>query len=349
MSTFTAHISRGAARRILVSLFAASLVATALGLAIQAAGAETKQAGYPWPAKPFDSPHPIRGSFGDPRTIFHVPPTEDGMMTGGGSFSFHFGVDIWAPNGTKVYPVVSGTVTEVSREWVAVDTGNGRVFQYWHIHIAVRPGHRVEAGKTVLGTIRSPFEHVHFSELQNGKAVNPLQNGHLSPYSDTTTPEVASISLRRADTGQNLTPAFLRGRVLMIAEAYDTLAMPVRGIWHGLPVAPALVTWRIQRWDGKVIVPEKVAADFRTTIPSNALFWSYYARGTYQNMSVFDTHYSWGQPGCFLFKLIRTPFDTKTVHDGVYDLVVTATDIRGNRSSKVLRLTIHNRPGWVGS
>lgn len=348
MSTITTHISRGAARRtpFLLAVIAAAILSV---LAIQTAGAGTKQAGYQWPVKSFNQPHPIRGSFGDPRTNFHVPPTEAGMMRGGGSFSFHFGVDIWAPNGTKVYPVISGTVTEVSREWVAVDTGNGRVFQYWHIRPAVRSGDRVRAGKTVLGPILSPRQHVHFSELQNGKAVNPLQPGHLTPYADTTTPEVESITLRRTDTGGEVMSNFVRGRVLMVAQAYDTLQMPVSGIWHGLPVAPALITWRLQYWNGKVAVRERVAADFRTTIPSNSLFWSYYARGTYQNMSVFGPHYSWGQPGCFLFKLTRMPFDTKSVKDGVYDLVVTVTDIRGNRSSKSLRLTIHNGAGWVGS
>ena len=27
--------------------------------------------------------------------------------------------------------------------------------------------------------------------------------------------------------------------------------------------------------------------------------------GTFQNMSVFGTHYSWGQPGCFRFRLAK--------------------------------------------
>jgi hypothetical protein len=64
---------------------------------------------------------------------------------------------------------------------------------------------------------------------------------------------------------------------------------------------------------------------------------------------VFGPHYSFRQPGCFLFKLTREPFDTKTIPDGVYDLVVTATDIRGNAGSRRRRCTVHNRPGWVGS
>jgi hypothetical protein len=298
--------------------------------------------------KPFNRPHPIRGSFGDPRTIFHARPTEAGLMTGRGSFSFHRGVDVWAPSGTKVYPVVSGVVAQVSHGGVAVDSGHGRVFAFWHIRPQVSVGDHVQAGETNLGPVRAPFEHVHFSELQDGRIVNPLQAGHLTPYEDTTVPEVESISVRRADTGSDLMPTFVRGRVLLIAEAYDSLQMPVRGIWRGLPVAPALITWKLQRWDGKPIVGEQVAADFRQSIPPNMLFWSYYARGTYQNMAVFYPHYNWGQPGCFLFKLTRTAFETRSVKDGVYDLVVTATDIRGNHSSKSLRLTIHNRSGWAG-
>jgi hypothetical protein len=72
------------------------------------------------------------------------------------------------------------------------------------------------------------------------------------------------------------------------------------------------------------------------------------ARGTYQNMAVFKPHYSFGQPGFFLFELTRRPFDTRSVPDAVYDLVVTASDIRGNRRTASRRVTIHNRSGWRG-
>jgi hypothetical protein len=116
-----------------------------------------------------------------------------------------------------------------------------------------------------------------------------------------------------------------------------------------MPVAPALLTWRIQDLDGNAVVPETVAVDFRTTIPDNPQFWHYYGRGSYQNFCVFGPHYSWAQPGCYLFALTRTPFDTNTIPDGVYDVVATATDIRGNQGSLSRRFTVHNRAGWVGS
>jgi hypothetical protein len=349
MFTLNTHIPRGERTRplfCLVSAVAAVLFILSSG---PASRATASSGGYQWPLKPFDQPHPIRGSFGDPRTIFTTPPTEDGLMTGGGKFAFHFGVDIWGPNGTAVYPVVSGTVGRVShekhREYVVIHTGNSRSFEYWHVRAVVRPGQRVEAGATVLGSIMAPFEHVHFAEIQSGRPVNPLSTGGLTPYSDTTKPRVESISLRRTETGSALLPSFVRGRVLMVAEAYDARGMSIPGVWQPMPVAPVLVSWQLKRLGGRVAARD-VAADFRHSTPANERFWSYYARGTYQNMSVFGPRYSWGQPGCFLFKLTRSEFDTSSVPDGVYDLIVTVTDIRGNTSSKALRLTIHNRAGW---
>jgi len=349
MITLSSHSSRGACRRTLFSLPAVALAATILGIAAQAASAHAQQGGYGWPVKPFDRPHPVRGGFGDPRTVFAAPPTRGGVLYGGGGFSFHFGVDISAPDGTKVYPVVSGTVTRVTHEGIGVDTGGGRSFQYWHIHARVRKGEHVDADKTVLGTILRGAQHVHLTELRDGRATNPLQRGHLAPYADTTKPEIETISFRAGDTGTDLMPNFVRGRMLLIAEAYDSPSLPVKGEWAGMPVAPALVTWQIRALGGKLVRPKTVAVDFRSTIPSNGAFWSYYARGTYQNNSVFGNHYSYRQPGCFLFKLTQAPFDTKKLKDGVYNLVVTVTDIRGNHSSQSRRFTVHNRPGWIGS
>src|SRR5687768_15684489 len=57
--------------------------------------------GYGWPVRPFDVQHPIRGQFGDPRI---------GMTPNGVHHSFHFGVDVSAPNGTAVYATMDGVV-----------------------------------------------------------------------------------------------------------------------------------------------------------------------------------------------------------------------------------------------
>jgi hypothetical protein len=369
MATDT-HIPVRSARRCILRSAAAKLVFTtaaatasfaalaslgALKAAPEAAHATTPAAvhapsgsGFGYPVKPFDREHPIRGGFGDPRTQFHGPPTLDSVLHGAGSFSFHQGVDLSAPNGTAVYPVVDGTVRTVTREWVGVRSGD-RGFEYWHIRPLVKVGQRVEARKTVLGHILRPAGHVHLTEYEHHRVVNPLAPGRLTPYHDTTRPTVRSISFRHTDTGPELLPSFVRGSVEIVVDAQDMPSVPVSGAWHDLPVAPALVTWRIRSIAGRTVVPRQVAVDYRTTVPSNSAFWQVYARGTYQNMSVFGPHYSYLQRGCFLFKLTPRPFDTHRLRDGVYDLVVTASDIRGNSRSATLRFTVHNRAGWIGS
>jgi hypothetical protein len=264
MITLSSHISRGAARILAVAALATCTVATSLSLptGARAAARSSASSAYGWPVKPFDRQHPIRGGFGDPRTLFFTPPTTDGVLTGDGSFTFHFGVDISAPDGTKVYPVLSGTVSEVHADWVGVDTGAGRSFQYWHIRPAVAVGARVEVDRTVLGQILTGQEHVHFTEIDNHQVVNPLQAGHLTPYTDTTKPRVNAITFRATDTGRDLMPSFLRGSVEMIAEAYDTPSIPVPGDWHGMPVAPALITWHLQTLGGRNVTGERIAVDF---------------------------------------------------------------------------------------
>ena len=96
-------------------------------------------------------------------------------------------------------------------------------------------------------------------------------------------------------------------------------------------------------------MPTRIAFDVRRYLPAPRDFWRVYARGTHQNMSVFGKHYSYMQPGVYLFRLAPGGFDTRSLPDAVYELVVTATDIRGNHSSYTQRFSVHNRPGVVGS
>jgi murein DD-endopeptidase MepM/ murein hydrolase activator NlpD len=353
MSENTLQINHPAVRLGAIALLASAALAAAGAPSARPSSASSAAPGsYGWPVKPFHEQHPVRGSFGDPRTVFAAPPTADGVLHGSGHFSFHEGIDISAPNGTPVYPVRDGRVTvaslEKARERVVVVCPDGVSFEYWHLTPRVRVGQWVVTDRTILGTILKPAGHVHLTEVDDGRPVNPLAAGHIAPYRDATVPRVEAIGFR-LDTGNAAMVNFVRGRIALVAEAYDTPAVPVPGIWRGLPVAPALVTWRIESAAGKVVVAERAAADFRRTIPPDAAFWSVYARGTFQNMAVFGQHYSYLEPGCFLFGLTQTPFDTAQLRDGVYDLVVTAADIRGNSSSRSQRFTVHNRPGWIGS
>lgn len=338
MATDT-HTRRGSCRTVVVFLLA--VAALGAPASMRAALENRQQTSYAWPVKPFDREHPVRAYFGDPRTVFDAPPTQHGLMTGGGTFGFHQGVDISAPDGTAVYPVVSGTVSGTTDEWVGVETGGGRAFKYWHIRPAVRLGDHVVAGVTVLGHILRSSKHVHLTEYESGRPVNPLAPGHLEPYSDRTSPSIASVAFRLAD-GTPVLPTFVSGTVEIVAEAYDRPTIPVPGAWNGMPTTPALLTWRIQSCQGRVIVAEHVAYDHRMTEPPDASFWQTYARGTYQNMAVFGRHFSYLQRGVYLFKLTRAGFDTRRLRDGAYDLVITAADTRGNRGSLAFRFLVRN-------
>lgn len=347
--------SRTYRKRIAAALGAAAILLSAVAVDTGRAGSDQGCTGsFPWPVKPFDRPHQIRGAFGDPRTVFRGPPTQATLYGGNGTFSFHEGVDITAPDGSLVYPVASGMVTRVTKEWVGVDCGNGRSFQYWHINARVKPGERVVPGKTILGAIKNGESHVHMTELDHGHPVNPVAPGRLSPYADTTIPRIASIALRRTERGSNEMPQFVRGRVFLLAEASDTAesidtpGLRTPGIYRNWPVSPARVAWRIERWNGKLAVRTHVARDVRESLPANSRFWTTFARGTYQGQSVFGPHYSYLQPGHYVFNLAGGTFDTRTLHDGVYDLVVTAEDIAGHRDLQSLRFTIHNAAGWAG-
>ncbi|HEY7968342.1 MAG TPA: M23 family metallopeptidase, partial [Candidatus Limnocylindrales bacterium] len=184
-------------------------------------------AAYPWPVKPFDRQHPIRGFFGDPRTVYAGDVGDNGIA-GPGSFSFHQGVDIVAPDGTPVYAIADGRIRHMGAATLNLVTRNAVTFQYFHVVAVVGEGQHVVARRTVIGYVQAPFGHVHISEIRGGRAVNPLQRGHLTPYFDSTRPTVASILVENQD-GVVQDPTGLCGRVQIVADAFDTPPLRVTG------------------------------------------------------------------------------------------------------------------------
>ena len=342
----TSRSSAGALRALTLSFVSAVALSLTVNCSAQSRSSlDGCSGGYQWPVKPFDQAHPIRGGFGDPRTRFDGPRSAQALLRSLGVFSFHQGVDINAPDGERVYAVASGTVVQAWGRRVTVACGNGHSFQYWHIYEAVHVGQHVEPGKTLIGRVLPMREHVHLTELDAGRAVNPVAPGHLTPYRDSTIPKVRAITIRQH--GSEIAPTSVHGRITFVAEAIDMPALHVRGRWQGsYPVTPVELTWRLVRY-GRVIMREQIAYDFRRHVPKNDRFWDTYARGTYQNWPVFDSKHYRYEEGRQLFKLTAKPFDTRVLGDGVYDLVVAAEDIAGHSGTQTLRFTVHNGDGTI--
>jgi pimeloyl-ACP methyl ester carboxylesterase len=300
---------------------------------------------YHWPVKPFDRQHPIRGNFGDPRTLSSEELGADRPRSPG-SFTFHNGVDISAPTGTPVYPVVSGIAHVNSGDFVAVTTNDRRTFQYFHIKPAVQTGQPVIAYRTVLGRVRPRWEHVHLTEIDHFRAHNPTDPGHLEPYRDHTIPDVDEL-LFSTETGASLDPQALHGTVLITASSDDLPPIPVPGHWLDFPVTPALIAWRMTSKTGTV-VPETTVADFRHTEPQNSAFWHVYAAGTYQNFPIFAHRYYFHHAGRYLFNLTPTPLNTRHLPDGRYGITVAVADTCGNHSSLTESVRITNRTSPLG-
>ena len=182
----------------------------------------------------------MRGNFGDPRTLFSTPPTTAGVLDGGGSFQFHFGVDISAPDGTRSIrssPALSPTLPVTG--WPS-RAATGARFEYWHIDSDGARGDHVTAYGTVLGRVVRGTKHVHLTELQGRSPINPLQAGHLTPYTDR----------RPADRGDLDPKASARSSCRTSSAGTSTSSPrsrhgrtdPVQGSGENMPVSPARVT-----------------------------------------------------------------------------------------------------------
>jgi len=316
-------------RRLFILTFALALVAS------------TNASAYPWPIKPFHQQHPIRADFGDPRTRFWNTMLTDGLQ-GPGLFQFHNGIDIAAPEGTPVYPIVSGTVKLIDGAAVLVRSP-GYKFQYFHIIPTVHNGQHVVAQRTVLGHVMHAANHVHLTEIRGRRVWNPLARGGIAPYVDRTMPQVDAIFARPVTSLVPIESNTLCGRIALVAAAHDTPPLPVPGTFAGYPVSPAFVTWSLTMVGGLAYIPTIPAADFRTTLPIVRNFWNVYARGSYQNAPRFSNQ-QFQMPGRFIYNLAST-FDTRSYPNGNYEVRVHVTDMRGNWSEGVQELQIENNPG----
>lgn len=291
---------------------------------------------YPWPVKPFDRQHPVRGFFGDPR------------ISAGGR-SFHTGIDISAPGGTPVYAVAAGKASYGSPADVAANGGivvieaANRNFGYWHVQPAVRPGAHVPL-HGLLGHVAAQPEdwgHVHLAEsTHDAHGIiywNPLRPGALTPFFDYGPPVIDAILTSQPSD-------HIHGLVDLSVRAHDNtpieVTQPTPPGWRGMPVTPAMIRWRLTH-SGEPVVPWKIAVDHRSSLrpdvrgdpPVDVNFAAIYAPDTTQNNP--------NSPGTFQFWLARR-FDTTHYPATAYTLEVEATDVRGNPRVRTLPLTFVN-------
>jgi Peptidase family M23 len=291
---------------------------------------------YPWPVKPFDRQHAVRGFLCDPR------------ISGGGR-SFHTGIDIPAPGGAPVYAVAPGKVSYGSPADVAENGGivvvesAGRNFGYWHVEPAVSPGTHV-ALHGLLGHVAvhpEDWGHVHLAESTHGANGitywNPLRPGALAPFFDYGPPVIDAIVTSTA-------PDHVHGLVDLSVKTHDNtpieVTQPKPPGWHGMPVTPALIRWRLTKraaapgaWRVAVDHRASFHPDVRGNPPSDVGFAAVYAPDTTQNNP--------NSPGTFHFWLTRR-LDTTAYADGAYVLEVEASDVRGNARARTLALTFVN-------
>jgi len=99
-----------------------------------------------------------------------------------GQKSFHHGLDIQAPQGSDIHPVLQGTVVfsgeqEGYGNVVVIDHGNGFVSKYAHNQTNfVHEGQHVDTGSVIAqvgSSGRSTGPHVHFEVAFKGQRVDP--------------------------------------------------------------------------------------------------------------------------------------------------------------------------------
>ena len=229
-------------------------------------------------------------------------------------------------------------------------TKDDRRFIYRHIRVVVNNGASVDAAKTVLGFVIRPWRHVHLTEIDpitvhglpdsGYQVVNPL--AHLVPFGEASPPVIRSLQVRRQRDPANRLR--VHGVVQLIVDAFDLPAVPIPGVWHEMPVAPAWINWRLTNRAGQTVISLRTVVDFERTIPPDRRFWQTYARGTYQNFPVIGTHYLYGHRGRLLYYLDQH-FDSTLLHSGVYHVVVTAADICNNQTVKSIPIRIDNAEG----
>ncbi|HEC78426.1 MAG TPA: hypothetical protein ENI34_04695, partial [candidate division WOR-3 bacterium] len=170
---------------------------------------------YDWPIKEDTVQHRIYGTLGEWR-----------------SSHFHAGVDVGAPESTKVYTIEGDTCyMDTLPPIQGINIGH---FRYYHMVIrdVIDDTFFIAADSFFAKT--DSCNHVHLQEADrrltapgasanNAVWLNPLRNGAMTPYVDFTNPSIDSIKFYRQGPGDTLlSNDSLDGRIDVLAVARDT-------------------------------------------------------------------------------------------------------------------------------
>ena len=263
-----------------------------------------------WPLLPFHRQHALRSGLNERRLA-----------------TMHIGIDIQARDGQRVYAVQGGRAQIPQRTGgdARVRIGN---FEYWHIVPWVREGQYVAPFRTVVGTVRRHYGHLHLSEVRGAnRYLNPLRPGGrvLAPWVDRVAP-VIGLPARRPGGAVDV-------------RVYDPQSFVVRTTYPTPVLAPAALAYRLRTLRGRPLTPLRFALRGSQHYPPAfiPLVYTPGARG--------------GGYICFAFHPRCTPNWHYRLAGGVaprlpplrpgdYKLQVYAWDWYGNTSARDLRFTV---------
>ncbi len=170
---------------------------------------------YPWPVTPMHQSHELTGTFCEFRDT-------------GDSDHFHNGVDVPKPDGSPVYAIANGTVTQIIR---GGSNAYVRVGRYCYLHINPSPylnvGDQVTKEQTVLGTILAGQGHIHFIDGYYNSEINAIrEGGGLTPYDDPWPPKITSVNFYQNGTDNIFPGNTVSGAVDIVVKVEEKNAPP---------------------------------------------------------------------------------------------------------------------------